>query len=63
EALLAALAADRAWAESRANFRHLHALAQTPTPAGERLRAWLFDAPSRRVPASLHALLSDLAGQ
>ncbi|MGN6696745.1 MAG: hypothetical protein ACTHMR_01180 [Thermomicrobiales bacterium] len=62
EALLTALGADRAWAESRANFRHLHALAQTPTPAGEQLLAWLFDAPSRRAPASLRALLSDLAG-
>jgi hypothetical protein len=60
EALLAALAADRAWAESSVDLRQLHTLAQTPTLAGARLRAWLTAAPAERRPALLRALLIDM---
>jgi nicotinamide-nucleotide adenylyltransferase len=60
DALIATLVADWAWAESQADFRQVHALAQSPTPAGVRLRAWLAAGPPLRQPSSLRALLASL---
>lgn len=49
ESLIAALAADRAWAEQHADLRAMLDQATAPTASGRRLRRWLAADPATRV--------------
>jgi nicotinic acid mononucleotide adenylyltransferase len=58
EALVAALAADRAWAERHADLRALLDRAAAATADGAALRAWLATSEADRVPPTLRELLA-----
>ncbi len=61
EAAIAALAADRDWAERHADLRALLRLALSGTPAGRTLQTWLAAPPQARAPARLRDLIARLA--